>query len=123
MGRTKKILLISGIAIVAFIGLVILFASPIAKHLIEKYDEKYTGREIKMDWAYVNVFTGQVYFNDIKIYELKSDSIFFSANTIGINVSMLKLFSKEYEITELSLDHPKGTIIQTGTKHDFNFNL
>jgi hypothetical protein len=122
MSRTKKIILISGISIFLFIGLVILFASPITKYLVEKYDEKYTGRQIKMNWAYVNVFTGQVYFSDLKIYELKSDSIFFSANGIGINVSMHKLLSKEYEISELVLHQPKGIIIQTGSKHDFNFN-
>jgi hypothetical protein len=122
MKKGKKILLITSISIIALVGAVILFASPLTKYLIEKYDEKYTGREIKMDWAYVNLFTGQIYFSNFKIYELKSDSVFFSAHGIGINVSMNKLFSKTYEISDLTIDRPKAMIMQTGTKRDFNFN-
>lgn len=40
--------------------LVIVFISPITKYAIEKYAERYTGRQITMDWAYVNPFTGYI---------------------------------------------------------------
>jgi hypothetical protein len=99
---------------------VILFISLITKYLVEKYDEKYTGRQITMDWAYVNPFTGYIHFSNLKIYELKSDSIFFSADGVSANIAMLKLFSKTYEISRFTLNHPRGTIIQN--KKDFNFN-
>jgi hypothetical protein len=122
MRKGTKIILVTGITIVALVGIVILCVSPITKYLVEKYDEKYTGREIKMDWAYVNVFTGQIYFKNLKVFELKSDSVFFSAHGIGINISMGKLFSKTYEISDLTIDQPKAMIIQTGTKRNFNFD-
>ena len=48
------------------------------------------------------------------------DSVFFSANGSQCKFSMLKLFSKNYEISQLTLDHPVGIIIQN--KNDFNFN-
>src|ERR1035437_598263 len=112
MHKLKKISLIFIIIIVSIAVLVVLFISPITKYLIEKYDEKYTGREITMDWAYVNPFTGYIHFNDLKIYELKSDSVFISVNGISVNIAMLKIFSKTYELSEITLDHPRGIIIQ-----------
>jgi hypothetical protein len=68
----------------------------------------------------VNPLTGYIHFSNFKIYELKSDSIFFSADGLSANVAMLKLFSKTYEISKLTLNHPRGIIIQN--KKDFNFN-
>jgi len=120
MSKLKKILLISTSAIVIVVIVVIVFISPIAKYLIEKYDEKFTGRQITLDKAYVNPFTGYVYLSNLKIYEFKSDSIFISVDGVSTNFEMLKLFSKTYEISEITLDHPKGIIIQS--KKDLNFN-
>ncbi len=88
--------------------------------MIEKYDEKYTGREITMDWVYVNPFSGYVHFNDLKIFESKSDSIFFSATGASINITMYKLFSKNFEISDISLDHPYGIVIKNKTQLNFS---
>ena len=105
----------------------VILISPITKYLVEKYDEKYTGRKITMDWVYVNPFTGYVHISNLKIYESrnlpggdKGDSIFFSAKGVTVNFAMLKLLSKTIEISELTLDQPKGIIIQNN--QDFNFN-
>ena len=108
----KTVLIVSGIIILTVV-IVILFISPITKYAVEKYDEKYTGRQITMDWAYVNPFTGYVYFSNLKIYELNSDSIFFSAAGTGADFAMYKLLSKNYEITQLTLNNPYAIIIQT----------
>ncbi|MFN6946941.1 MAG: DUF748 domain-containing protein, partial [Cytophagaceae bacterium] len=100
--------------------MIVLIISPITKYLIEKYDIKFTGREIVCDWAYVNPFTGYIYLSDLKIYELNNDSIFFSANGCSANFEMHKIFSKTYEISELHLNKPKGVIIQDSTGLNFN---
>ena len=120
MSKLKKsfIFFFSTITIVAV--LVVAFISPIAKYLIEKYDEKLTGRQITLDRAYVNPFTGYVYLSNLKIYEFKSDSVFLSIDGVSANFEMLKLLSKTYEISEITLDHPHGIIIQN--KKDLNFN-
>ncbi|HET6558220.1 MAG TPA: hypothetical protein VFG54_12955, partial [Prolixibacteraceae bacterium] len=47
--KWKRILLIILLVAVVFVGLVILFVSPLTKYLVEKYDVQYTGREIEMD--------------------------------------------------------------------------
>jgi uncharacterized protein DUF748/AsmA-like protein len=120
MHKLKKVLLIFISTIVIIVVAIVLFISPITKYLIEKYDEKYTGRQITLDWAYVNPFSGYIHLNNLKIYEMKSDSVFFSANGVSANFAILKLFSKTYEISNITLDQPHGTIIQNNK--DVNFN-
>ena len=116
----KKILLVIAGCITIIVVVVILFSSPAVKYLVSKYDEKYTGRKITIDKAYVNPLTGYIYFSNLKIYESKSDSIFFSADGVSVNISILKLFSKTLEIKTLRLNHPYGIIIQN--KKDLNIN-
>lgn len=120
MCKLKKTLFILTGSIILFVAFVILFISPIAKYLIEMYDEKYTGRQITMDWAYVNPFSGYIHFNDLKIYEMKSDNLFFSANSVSANIVISKLFSKTFEISEITLDHPYGIVIKN--KKELNFS-
>ena len=121
----KTILIVAGSIIIAGM-VVILLISPIAKYLLEKYGEKYTGRHIKMSWIYVNPFTGYVHISNLKIYESKSlpdykkgDTIFFSAKGISANFAMLKLLSKTIEISEITLDQPKGIVIQNQKELNF----
>jgi hypothetical protein len=118
--RPKKILFWIFISIIAFVALVILFISPLTKWAIEKYDVKYSGREITLDLAYVNPFTGGIYLKNIRIYEARSDSLFFSAASLSADFEMLKLFSKTYEISEITLTRPVIKIIQN--KKKFNFD-
>jgi hypothetical protein len=118
--KYKKILLIITSRFIIVLIAVILCTSLITKYLIGKYDEKYTGRKITMGWAYVNPLTGYIHFSDLKIHELKSDSIFFSADGVTARISMLKLLFKTFEIRKLALNNPRGTIIQN--KKEFNFN-
>jgi len=120
ISKLKKALIIIISFIITIITIIILFVSPITKYLVEKYDEKYTGRQIKMDWVYVNPFTGYVYFHNLKIYEYKSDSIFISVKGLSANISKLKLFSKTLYVTNLTFNEPKVIIIQKN--RNFNFD-
>jgi hypothetical protein len=125
--KLKRALIFVIGSIIVILLVAIFLISPITKYLIEKYDEQYTGRQIKMDWVYVNPFTGYVHFHNLKIFESKSqpaladgDSVFFSAKGLSANFAMLKLFSKTIEITQFTINQPRGIIIQI--KRDFNFN-
>jgi hypothetical protein len=116
----KKLVYIIVSSIIIFIMVVILLISPIAKHLITKYDVKYTGRQITLGRTFVNPFTGYIHLSNLKIYESNSDSIFFSADGVSAKIAVLKLFSRTYEIRKITLDHPNGTIIQN--RKDLNFS-
>jgi hypothetical protein len=118
--KMKKALLIFSGAVILLVALSILFISPLVKYWVEHNDEKYTGRQITMDWAYVNPFTGFVHFNNFKAYEAKKDTVFLSAENVTADFALLKLFSKTVEISELILDHPRGVV--TNSKKHFNFD-
>ncbi|MBA2613926.1 MAG: DUF748 domain-containing protein [Bacteroidetes bacterium] len=114
--RLKKVILSAISLIVIGLVLIIVFISPLSKYIIEKYDEKFLGRKITLDWAYVNPFTGYVHLNNARVYEPNGDTLFFVAKGISANFSMHKLFSRTYEITELILDEPHGVIMQDTSK-------
>lgn len=115
----KPLLFLMGF-IIAFTILIILFISPISKYVIEKYDEEYTGRQITMDWVYVNPFTGNLHFKNFKIYEFKSDSVFLAAPGLNINIGILQIFSKQYIIKSITLTEPLAYISQNN-RGDLNF--
>jgi hypothetical protein len=117
--RFKRIILVSGLVAVIS-AIIILFISPATKYLVEKYGAKYTGRKIEMSWAYVNPFTGYVYFRNLKLYESDGDSVFFFTHGLGVNISLFKLISGTYEVSELTLTGPKCTIVQNGKKFNFD---
>lgn len=110
--RAKRVLIITASTILLSIALVIVFISPIAKYLLEKNDVKWIGRELTMDWAYVNPFTGYVHLSNLKIFEEKSDSVFLSMKGISVDVSMLKLLTQNIEVTTLTIDWPVGQLVQ-----------
>jgi len=118
--KWKRILLIVGISVISFVVLIIIFISPITKYLIEKYDVKFTGREIKMSWVYVNPFTGYIHLSGVEIFEEKSSRHFLNATSISANFSMLKMLSKTYEISSITIDKPIGVVVKN--LHQFNFD-
>lgn len=118
--RIRKILLRTLLVVAILAVLIIVFISPIAKWAVEKYDTKYSGREITMDLPYINPFTGYVHLRNFKIYEANSDSVFFSSEAIKVNIEMLKLLTKTYELSSVTLDTPVGKIIQQDSV-TFNF--
>ncbi|HTA81827.1 MAG TPA: DUF748 domain-containing protein [Bacteroidia bacterium] len=119
--KLKKTALILLSLLIVLPILILIFASPITKYLVEKYSVKYTGRQIRMDKAYVNPFTGYVHFSNVRVYEATTDSIFFSADGLSMRFALHKMLSKTYEISELTLDKPKGIVI-LNKRNNFNFS-
>jgi hypothetical protein len=120
MQKTKNVLFFISASIILIVTFAILFISPTTKYLIGKYGMSYTGRQITLDWAYVNPFTGYLYLSNLKIREFQSDSIFLSVEGVSAHVSILKLFSDTYEFSGVLLDHPRGVIVQN--RQFLNFN-
>ena len=118
--RLKKKLLI---VISAFLGLfviAILIASPLAKYFLEKYDQYLFGREVTIERVYVNIFTGYVSLHNVKIGEVKSDTIFLSSINVHGNISRFKLFWHTIEISQLTFEQPTVNFIQN--KRKFNID-
>lgn len=118
--KVKRALLITAGVLIGLVILVIVFISPIAKFVIEKYDEKFLGRQITLDWIYLNPFTGYAHINDLVLYEQNKDSAFVKAGSIDVNFAMFKLLGKTYEISNLTLDELDVNLIQH--RQQFNFD-
>ena len=101
--RAAKITII----VFAVIALITMFLSPILKYLVEKYDVKYTGREITMSSAYINPFTGYFHFNNFRMYEQKSDSVFLYAKRVAVRFDLSKFLTKTYEIRSSNYVSPR----------------
>jgi hypothetical protein len=117
--KVKKGILVTLIALFGFVILVILFVSPIAKHTIQKYDERLLGRQIKVGFVYLNPFSGRLHVRNLKIYEKEGTRIFFSVKDLSVNVNMLKLLGKTYEISHISMNSPVAWVITDKKKTNF----
>lgn len=118
--KRKKIAVILTLSVVGLVALVVLFISPITKYLVERYDVRFTGREIKMNWAYVNPFTGYMHLDGLQIMENERPTPFISMDGLTLNFGMLKMLGGTYEISELKLVNPKVMIEQKGRKLNFS---
>jgi hypothetical protein len=118
--KSKKRFLIAACITLAMVLVVILTVSPFTKYLIQKNDEKWLGRQVKIGWLYVNPFTGNVRIKNLKIFESVGDSVFLSAKVLNFRFAILKLLHKTYEIKNLSLSDPEIWIIQNKTKKNFD---
>jgi hypothetical protein len=118
--KFKRILKLIVVSVLIFFVVIIVLISPIAKFLIQKYGEKYTGRKITVDWAYVNPFTGYVHLQNLKIHEYKSDSLFLDTKGLSVDLSLTMLLHHGFEISSLTLDHPVIKVIKDGSTFNFD---
>jgi uncharacterized protein DUF748 len=118
--KFKRRLKLIVLSVLVFFVVILVFISPIAKWLIEKYGEKYTGRKITMSWAYVNPFTGYAHLENLKIYEYKSDSLFLDTKGLSIDFALTKFLQHGFEISSLTLDHPVIKVIKAGDTFNFD---
>lgn len=118
--RKRRKLLIGLFILIAILAVLLLSLNIIAKYIIEKNDIKWLGREITLGSVSINPFRGSVSINNIDFYEYKSDSICLHIDNLSGNMALMKLFSKTYEIEDITLTRPVGTIIQN--KKEFNFS-
>jgi hypothetical protein len=116
-GKITTVILIS----VFVLLLVVFFAvSPVAKYVIEKNSVEWTGRKITMKHLFINLWKMNVTLKELKVYENKSDSVFFSAGKIFTDISVLPMIKGEYRINTIQIVSPGVVIEQTG--EHFNFD-
>jgi hypothetical protein len=116
----KRIILYFIAALVGLIILTAIFISPIAKYVIEKYSEPYTGRLINMDYLRINLFTGEVNVKGFRIYEKGRRGIFISVGEINSRVALLRMIYSNFLIKKLTIDRPVVRIAQKG--NHFNYD-
>jgi len=115
----KIALIIVSILAVIIIALA-LSISPIAKNYIEKHSKELIGRQVTIKDLHLNIFTGSLRMNFIKMYEANNHDLFASVDTFKMNMTLYKLISKRVEITEIKVIHPYAEILQNGSKFNFD---
>ena len=93
---------------------------PIAELIKEKYDEKWTGRTIKIDKIRINLFTGGVNIYDVTVFEPVKADTFVHVNHFYANLEWTHFLKGEYDLLEVSVYRPYVSVIQNG--YSFNFD-
>jgi len=106
---------------IAVLVLAVFFGiSPLAKYEIEKNSVEWTGRKITMNRLFINLFKWNITVKDLKIYENKSNYVFFSASKLFVDMSVLPIIKGEYKINTVKIEQP-GLVIEQAGEH-FNFD-
>lgn len=119
----NKILKISLIVVGSLLVLLIAIAfsiSPIAKSYIEKHSKELIGRKVLMKKLHLNIFTGTLELDSIRMYEKNDKDVFASMDTFFINMTLYKLIASKVELSEVRVIGPYAQIIQN--KDKFNFD-
>jgi hypothetical protein len=110
--RTKRLLARGAIIFFACAFALVPLSSFVGKFLLEKYDVQWLGREITIDRAYVNPYTGYVHLSAVKIFEQQGDSLFISAAEANARIFLPKLLSRVVEIDQLTVIEPWASLVQ-----------
>ncbi len=116
----KRIILYFISALVGLIILTAIFISPIAKYVIEKYSEPYTGRLINMDYLRINLFTGEVNVKGLRVFERGRRGIFVSVGELNARVVLLRMMYSNFLIKQLTIDRPVVRIAQKGDHFNYD---
>jgi hypothetical protein len=110
--------LIIGITILV---ITIFFAvSPVAKYFIEKNSEAWTGRKITMKSLFINLLNWNVTVKGIRVYESGNKEVFFSADKIHTELSLLQMIKGGYKLKIIKVESPYIIIEQNGDHFNFD---
>jgi hypothetical protein len=94
--------------------------SPVAKYLIEKNSEALTGRRIAMNSLFINLLNWNITVKGMRVYELKSKKVFFSAAKLHTEISLMQMIRGVYKLKTVQVVSPVIVLEQDG--EHFNFD-
>lgn len=120
MFNWKKILLFVITSLLALFILAAIFISPIARYLIEKYSEQYTGRLINMDYLRINLFNGEINVKGLRIHEKNKRQVFIGVGEIDARVGLWRMLYSNYLVKKLRIDRPVIRVVQQGSRFNYD---
>ncbi|MBU2652185.1 MAG: DUF748 domain-containing protein, partial [Bacteroidetes bacterium] len=106
-----------------FLGLVLLIlllVSPVICYIVEKNSENWIGRTVEIEKLGINLLNGKINIRGLSLYEAVSDTVFFHANQILVDINLWKLWNGIYHIEKFNLVDPSVRIIQKGDAFNFS---
>lgn len=95
-------------------------ASPVAKNYIEKHDRELLGRSIRMERLRMNIFTGRLRVEGLKIGGSGDSTTFFALDSFDMRMRILPLLSNRVTVKHITFAGLDVKIYQRGSAFSFD---
>ncbi|MFV0593831.1 MAG: DUF748 domain-containing protein [Draconibacterium sp.] len=107
-------------AVVLFIIVFLAFSPVITRNYLNKHGKELTGRKLSINKIGINYFTATVLVTKAKMYEENDTDVFFSLDSLMLNLKPLRLFKSEVNVQAFKIVKPRVQITQTDTLFNFD---
>lgn len=115
----KILLIVLAVLIVVVLGVAIA-ASPVAKNYIEKHDRELLGRSIRMERLRMNIFTGRLRVEGLKIGAVSDSATFFALDSFDMRMRILPLLSNRVVVKHITFAGLDVKVYQRGSAFSFD---
>lgn len=120
MKRWIKITLIAAAVLAVLIVIAAIAVSPVAKNYIEKHDRELLGRSIRMERLRMNIFTGRLRIEGLRIGESADSATFFRLDSFDMRMRLWPLLGNRIVVKKISFAGPDVKIYQRGSAFSFD---
>ena len=120
MKRAYKITLIVVAALIVLVLAVAIAVSPVTKNYIEKHDRELLGRSIRMERLRINIFTGRLRVEGLRIGGTNDSTVFFALDSFDMRMRILPLLSNRVIVKHLHFTAPDIKVYQQGSAFSFD---
>lgn len=120
MKKWIKITLIAAAVLAVLIVIAAIAVSPVAKNYIEKHDRELIGRSIRMERLRMNIFTGRLRIEGLRIGGSEDSTTFFRLDSFEMRMRLWPLLGNRVLVKKISFAGPDVKIYQRGSAFSFD---
>ena len=120
MKKWIKITLIAAAVLAVLIVIAAIAVSPVAKNYIEKHDRELIGRSIRMERLRMNIFTGRLRVEGLKIGAAGDSTTFFALDSFDMRMRILPLLSNRVVVKHITFAGLNVKVYQRGSAFSFD---
>lgn len=120
MKKWIKITLIAAAVAAVLIVAAAIAVSPVAKNYIEKHDRELIGRSIRMERLRMNIFTGRLRIEGLRIGGSEDSTTFFRLDSFEMRMRLWPLLGNRVLVKKISFAGPDVKIYQRGNAFSFD---
>jgi len=120
MKKAYKIALIVTAVLIVLVLALAVAVSPVTKNYVEKHDRELLGRSIRMERLRINIFTGRLRVEGLRIGGTNDSTVFFALDSFDMRLRLLPLLSNRVEVKHLHFTAPDVKVYQQGNAFSFD---
>ena len=93
---------------------------PTLRHYLQRYSRELLGRQLTIEGARFNVFTGSITLRDLRLYEVNDSSVFIKVDEVFVNPAIWKMLRGTYELQHVAEIAPSIVVEQYGEAFNFD---